>query len=293
MQKIIFYIIYPFLWLIAILPFPLFYFLSDCIYFFVYKIIRYRKKVVRNNIALALPHLSVKEQRKVEQKFYHHLCDMFLEMIKSITISKEEMKKRFTFSNIEVMHEYEKKNKSIILFYAHYASWEWSMTLGSHINYKGFGIYKKIRNPYFDKLAQNIRSKFDAVLIDTKSTIETINKNEQNSVLGVYGFISDQTPKKATAKHWTKFMGYTVPIYTGGEMLAKRHNMNVIYMKVEKVKRGYYNATFIPITDDNIAKLPEFEVSNIFMKEVEKQIYTAPEYYFWTHKRWKHRIKLG
>ncbi|UGS22713.1 lysophospholipid acyltransferase family protein [Flavobacterium channae] len=287
MQLLLFILIYPILWIISILPFPVFYLFSDFVCFLTYRVIGYRKKVVRNNIKLALPHLSDKERLAIERKFYSHMCDMFLEMIKTITISKKEMQKRFVFKNIELFHEYEKKNKSIVLFYAHYASWEWSIALGTHISFKGFGIYKKIRNPYFNKLVKDIRSHFDAVLIDTKSTTKTVTENQQNGILGVYGFISDQTPAKQRAKHWDSFMGYEVPIHTGGESLARNLDMNVLYMKVSKVKRGYYEATFIPITD-NIKTEPEFAVSSKFIKEVEKQIYEAPEFYFWTHKRWKH-----
>lgn len=288
MQFIIYLLVYPILWLVSILPFPVFYFLSDCIYVLVYRVIGYRKKVVRENLKLTLPHLSEAERLKVEKKFYKHMCDMFLEMIKTLTISKKEMQKRFTFTNLELFHEYEKKNKSIILFYAHYASWEWSIILGTHVNFKGYGIYKKIQNKYFDKLVKDIRSKFDAVLIDTKSTIKTVTENQQAGILGLYGFISDQNPVPHRTKYWDSFMGHIVPIHTGGESLAKSLNMNVLYMKVEKVKRGHYNATFIPITDD-AASMPEYEISRRFIKEVEKQIYEAPEYYFWTHKRWKHR----
>lgn len=288
MQRIVFYLVYALLWLISILPFPIFYFVSDCIFVIIYYIIGYRKKTVRANIELTLPHLSKKEKLQVEKKFYRHMCDMFMEMIKTISISKKEIQKRFVFKNIELFHEYEKKNKSIILFYAHYASWEWSIALGTYISFKGFGIYKKIRNPYFDKLVKDIRSHFDATLIDTRATTKTVTENQHKGVLGVYGFISDQTPAKQKAKYWDTFMGHEVPIHTGGESLARSLDMNVLYMKVSKVKRGYYEATFIPITD-NIKAEPKFEVSKKFIREVEKQIYEAPEYYFWTHKRWKHK----
>lgn len=288
MQFLLYILVYPILWIISILPFPIFYLFSDFVYLLVYRVIGYRKKTVRYNIALTLPHLSKQEQKKVEKAFYSHMCDLFLEMIKTLTISKKEIQKRFQFSNLELLQEYEQKNKSIILFYAHYASYEWSIALGPHTSYKGYGIYKKIQNKYFDGLVKKIRSKFDAVLIDTKNTVKDVIENENNGIRGIYGFISDQNPKPNRAHLWDKFMGYTVPIHTGGEMLAKKLDMNVLYMKIEKEKRGHYKATFIPLSD-NIQNEPEFEVSRKFIKEVEKQIYEAPEYYLWTHKRWKHK----
>jgi Kdo2-lipid IVA lauroyltransferase/acyltransferase len=290
MQLLIYIIIYPILWIISILPFPLFYLFSDFVCFIVYRLIGYRKKVVKNNIKLALPHLSEKERLKIEKKFYSHMCDMFLEMVKTISISQKEIEKRFTFSNMDVYYDLEKKNKSIALLCAHYASYEWVISMNYHINCKGFGIYKKLANPYFDKLVKRIRSKFRAELITTKETIPTIAENHKNNVLGLYGFASDQSPKANTAYHFTSFMGHVVPVHTGAEMLAKRFDMNVIFLRTKKVKRGYYEASF-ELLSDNAKSVPNYEITDKFLALVEQQIYEAPEYYLWTHKRWKNIVQ--
>ena len=278
---------YPFLWIISILPYRIFYLFSDFVCFLTYNIIGYRKKVVRNNIKLALPHLSDKERLVIEKKFYIHLCDMFLEMIKTISISQKEIEKRFTFSNMELYYELEKKNKSIALMCAHYASYEWVVSMNYYINFKGYGIYKKLANPYFDKLVKNIRSKFKAELITTKETIPTIKENYKKNVISLYGFASDQSPRLNSEHHSASFMGQIVPVHTGAEMLAKRFDMNVIFLRVKKVKRGYYEASFEVLSDD-VQSVPNYEITDKFLKLVEEQIYEAPEYYFWTHKRWKH-----
>ncbi|WP_333809502.1 lysophospholipid acyltransferase family protein [Flavobacterium sp.] len=287
MQLLVYIIIYPILWLISILPFPIFYLFSDFVCFLTYNIIGYRKKVVRANIKLALPHLSEKERLIIEKKFYSHMCDMFLEMIKTITITQKEIERRFSFSNMEVYYEMEKKNKSIALMCAHYASYEWVVSMNYYTNFKGFGIYKKLANPYFDKLVKRIRSKFKAELITTKQTIPTITENHKNHILGLYGFASDQSPKANAAYHWAPFMGHIVPVHTGAEMLAKRFDMNVIFLKVKKVKRGYYQASFEVLSED-VKSVPNYEITDKFLKLVEEQIYEAPEFYLWTHKRWKH-----
>ena len=287
MQLLVYILIYPILWIISILPFPVFYLFSDFVCFLTYNIIGYRKKVVRANIQLALPHLSDKERLTIEKKFYSHMCDMFLEMIKTITISQKEIEKRFTFSNMEVYYELEKKNKSIALMCAHYASYEWVVSMNYHINCKGFGIYKKLANPYFDKLVKRIRSKFKAELITTKETIPTIAENHKNQLLSLYGFASDQSPKAVSAYHWAPFMGHVVPVHTGAEMLAKRFDMNVIFLRTKKIKRGYYQASFEVLSDD-VKLVPNYEITDKFLKLVEEQIYEAPEFYLWTHKRWKH-----
>ena len=288
MQFLLYLFLYPLLWFLSILPFRVLYLFSDFVYLIIYYIIGYRKKTVRENIALALPHLSEKERLVIEKKSYQHMCDMFLEMIKTMSISESEMNKRFQFVNLEIYKELEKEGKSIALMCAHYASYEWVISINNKINFKGYAIYKRINNKYFDKLVRDIRSKFKANLITTKETIPTIRENFKNNVLGIYGFASDQSPKISSAFHWNTFMGVEVPVHTGAEMLAKKYDMNVVFLKVEKVKRGYYKAQF-KTPSKNVNEVPNYEITDEFLKLVEQQIHEAPEYYLWTHKRWKHR----
>jgi KDO2-lipid IV(A) lauroyltransferase len=213
---------------------------------------------------------------------------MFMEMIKTLTISSEEMNKRFVIKNIEVIKEYEEKGKSIMLIASHYASWEWLITLNQKISFQGVGVYKKLANKHFDKLVRDIRSKYNTKLVPTYETIPFISNNQKNGIHCVYGLASDQSPKVDRIFHWDSFMGVEVPVHTGPEMLSKKYDMTVVFAKVKKVKRGYYELTLIPISD-NPNSVPDFGITHTFIKEVEKQIYDAPEYYFWTHKRWKHR----
>ena len=288
MQFLLYIFLYPILWCISILPFRMLYIVSDGVYVFTYYIIGYRKKTVRENLALALPHLSEKERLIIEKKSFHHMCDVFLEMIKTLTISKSEMDKRYAFNNLEVYSNLEKKEKSIALLCAHYASYEWAVSMNSKITFEGFAVYKKINNRYFDKLVRDIRSKFKATLITTKETIPVIAANFRNNKLGLYGLISDQSPKLGAFFHWNKFMGIEVPIHTGGEMLAKKYDMNVIFLRTKKIKRGYYEASF-EVLSENAMEVPNYEITDQFLKLVEQQIYEQPEFYLWSHKRWKHR----
>jgi KDO2-lipid IV(A) lauroyltransferase len=205
-----------------------------------------------------------------------------------MTISKKEMDKRFEFTNLEVYLELEKKQKSIALMLAHYASYEWVISINEKITFESYAIYKRLNNPYFDKLVRKIRSKFKATLITTKETIPRIIENHRNKKLGLYGFASDQSPKVDSAFHWNQFMGINVPIHTGAEMLAKRYDMNMMFLKVKKVKRGYYKASF-EILSENTKEIPNYEITDQYLKLVEQQILEAPEYYLWTHKRWKHQ----
>lgn len=288
MQFLIFIIAFPLLWLISILPFRIFYWFSDFIYVIVYYIIGYRRKTVKENLAIALPHLTNKERLEIEKKSYHHLCDMFLEIIKTMSISAAEMNRRFVITNIDLVKEFEDKGKSTVLLASHYASWEWLLTINEKTKFKGIGVYKKIANKYFDKLIRDIRSKYNAELVETTDTITLIAENQRKGILSMYGLASDQSPKLNRAFHWDKFMGIEVPVHTGAEMLAKKYDLNVLFVKVKKVKRGFYEATFVPITE-NPRSVPDFGITIQYLREVEKQIEEAPEFYFWTHKRWKHK----
>ena len=288
MQLFVFLIFYPILWLVSMLPFPLLYLFSDAVYVVVYHGIGYRKKIVRDNLALALPHLSDQERLVIEKKFFHHLCDIFMEMAKTITISEKEIEKRYVLKNLDLYLDMEKKNKSIALVCAHYASYEWAVSMNRHTTFEGYGIYKKLANPHFDKLVKDIRNRFKATLITTRETIPTIKKNAISGHLGTYGFASDQSPQLSATYHWHRFMGIEVPVHTGAEMLAKRFDMNVIFLKTKKVKRGYYEATFEVLSLD-AKSVPNYDITDDFLSRVEKQIHEAPEFYLWTHKRWKHR----
>lgn len=287
MKLVLFLLTYPLLWLISILPFQLLYLLSDGAYLLIYYIIGYRKKTVRFNLKLAFPHLSNQERLVIEKKSFRHLCDMFLEVIKTMTISQTEMDKRFQFSNFEVYKDLEKKGKSIALVCAHYASYEWVISMNKYIGFKGYAIYKKIANPYFDTLLKNIRSKHKAYLITTKESIKVIENNHVNKRLCVYGFAGDQSPKLGKVRHWGTFMGVEVPTHTGAEMLSKRFDMNVIFLKVKRKKRGFYEAS-LEVLSENVKTVPNYQITDTFIQKVEEQILEAPEFYFWTHKRFKH-----
>ena len=291
MQLLVYLLIYPFIYLISILPFRLLYAFSDLIYLFVYRIFGYRTNTVRKNLKLVFPDKSEAELKIITKKFYHHLCDMMVEAMKSLTISEAQIKKRFTFTNVDVLQELESNNKSMILMCAHYANFEWIFILQTYMKSKGYAVYKRLANKYFDRLVKRIRAKYNSHLITTKETIPILIKSKKEGELTINGFISDQSPKKNKAFHWNEFMGIKVPVHTGAEMLAKRLDMSVAFLSIKKLKRGYYETTFHTITE-NPKEYTDYEITDIFLKLVEDQIHEAPEYYLWTHKRWKHRDKV-
>src|SRR5690606_28856791 len=291
MQFLAYILIYPFLWLISILPFRLFYAFSDVVCFLVYRLFGYRKSIVRSNLKMAFPNKTDAEIKHIEKKFYSHMCDLFLEMIKSLSISKKQLNKRFVITNQEALTHLEGLNKSIILMYGHNASYEWSVVTENYVTHKGIGIYKALANKYFDALARRVRSKYNTELVDTKKAIALITDHEQKGIKTINAFLSDQSPRAHKAYYWTKFMGIYAPCFTGAEMLAKKLDFSVAYMKIDKVKRGFYEAE-ISILAENPKDYKDYDITEKFTRTLEAQIYEKPEFYLWTHKRWKHKDRV-
>lgn len=291
MQLVVYLLVYPILWLVSKLPFKAIYFISTCFFYLLYYGIGYRKKVVQNNLKLVLPNKTEREILEIQKKFYRHICDMFLEMIKTLGITHEELQKRFVFTNVEVIHDLEAANKSVMAFFPHYASWEWTIALDPLIKSKGHAIYQPVGNKYFDKLVKDIRAKFGTTLLSTRQTPSVVRNNKRNNILSIYGILSDQSPMVGKASYWTSFMGIKVPVHVGAEVLAKKLDLPAVYIKVKKVKRGFYTGTFKVLAEEPNA-VEDYGITDAFLREVELAIEEAPEYYLWTHRRWKHRNKI-
>ena len=290
MNAFIYIISYPFLFLVSKLPFRSLYLLSDAVRILLFNFLGYRKQVIMNNLKLALPHLTDKERNTIKKSFQRHFCDLFLEIIKSMGMSKKEMLKRFQIKNIEVLTQFEKQNRSAFIICGHYASWEWMMSLGYHMKHVGYGLYKPIGNPYFDKLIKKIRSKHNAYMIPIQTAISIITAKEQNNERGVYGFASDQSPRPKPLSYWRSFMGIEVPVYTGAERLARSLNIPVLFGKINRVKRGFYEVEFKVISDQS-ASTKEYFITDTFTTWLEEQITADPSQYLWTHKRFKYARK--
>ena len=288
MQLLIYILVYPFLWILSILPTMVLYRFSNFLFFIVYYLFKYRKKVVRENLRLCFPKKSLHEIKTIEKKFFRHLCDMFVESIKSISISEAEMRERYKFTNIEEVNKIEAANKSILLMCAHYGSWEWIFIIQKYVNTDGYAIYKKIENKYFDQLIRKIRAKYNTNLITNKETFNSMREHKRLGKKGIYGFLSDQSPKLKSAYYWREFMNIKVPVHTGAEKLAKELDLAIVFFKTKKVKRGYYETTFKTVTL-NPNEFENYQITDLFINYLEDMIKEEPSHYLWTHKRWKHR----
>ncbi|MET2985215.1 lysophospholipid acyltransferase family protein [Aureibaculum conchae] len=291
MQFLSYIIVYPFIWLLSILPFRILHFISDGFYYLLYYVVGYRKKVVFNNIKLAFPEKSDKEISHIAKKSYRHFIDVFVEIIKLFTISKKQLVKRYKIGNIDILKNLENQSRSSILMGGHYANWEWIFLLNTKLKYNGYAIYKKIKNKYFDKKIRETRGRFNTNLVSTKNTFSVITKNKKENILSLYGFLGDQSPRVGKTHYWSHFLGVdNLPIHTGAELLAKKHDLPVVFFKTKRIKRGYYEVNFELITD-NPKSFKDYDITDIYLRKVEEQVKEAPEFYFWTHNRFKHQGK--
>lgn len=279
---------YPLLWGISKLPYRLFYGVSDVAFWWVYHVIGYRKKVVYTNLRQAFPEKSDREIKQIRKKFYHHFCDLFLEMAKTISITSEELKKRFVLKNPEEIKRLEAKGKSYIIMLGHYNSYEWITALKLQgASFKAYGVYKRLKNRSFDKMIHDSRGRFGSHMLDKNDVIRQMIRNQREGIKAVYGMIADQAPKGGRSKYWRPFLGREVPVFIGSEVAAKKLDFAVTYLKIEKVRRGYYQAELIPLTNTP-KEFPDYQLTDRYFEMLQTQIRKEPANYLWTHKRWKH-----
>lgn len=288
MNLLVYILVYPFIWMISRLNFTSIYLISDLLYYILYYIFSYRKKVVRKNLELAFPEKSKMERRRIERENFRNLTDIFLETFKSNNIKEKDLRERFKFKNPELLEKIYNNNQEVIVMCSHYCSWEWVFVIEKITKFKINAIYKQLSNKYFDKWTKDRRSQYGANMITTKETYREVSRLSKLKSLNFYGFASDQSPKKSKAVYWGNFLNNWVPIHTGAEIIAKKYNIAIVFMDVQKVKRGYYEASFSLITDKPNS-FKKFELTEKYIELVEKQVRNKPEYYTWTHRRFKHR----
>ncbi|WP_310993037.1 lysophospholipid acyltransferase family protein [Aequorivita marina] len=288
MQKLLYILAYPILWLLSKLPMGILYFKSSALYFLVYYIVGYRKKVVKDNLALAFPEKTQQERDRIAKGFFKHLCDVIFETIKAFTISEKEIRKRFVVTNAEILDSYYENDRSILLMAGHYGNWEWSGILNKLMKHQAHAVYKPLDSKQFDALIKKTREHFGGIIVSNKKIVTVLFRKWKKGIKTLTYILSDQTPKMGAFKHRDNFMGIDVPVFTGTEELAKKMDFSVLYLKVEKVKRGYYTATFVPLADKP-KDYPNFQITRLFFDTLEDQIREKPEYYLWSHKRWKLR----
>lgn len=288
MSKIGFYIFYAFAWTISFLPMSVLYVISDFFYLIIYKIFGYRKKVVRENLKNSFPKKTDKELYQIEKKFYHHLIDIFVEVIAIQHMSEAEIMKRNKFVSNDIAEELINKNIGTIGVLGHYNNWEWLNSLQLYSKYQGLAIYKPLTDKNFEKYMNNIREKWGAKAVPMHETLRKLIQLKKENILPFVMLVSDQSPTKNEINYWTTFLNQETPVFLGVEKIAQKFNYAVVFVKMTKIKRGYYQTELILITDKP-KETKEFEITEKHVAILEDLINEQPEYWIWSHRRWKHK----
>ena len=279
-------VLYILFYIISLFPLWYLYILSDILYLFAYKIYGYRKEIVYNNLSKSFPNKNNNEIIEIQDKFYRHFFDIIIESVKSISAKKDFFKKRVRFKNKEIFNKYNDLEKSVILAVSHYGNWEWGILgISINTNQKIVGVYKEINTKFFDNLMMKIRSKFGAKLIEMNQTPRYIIENKGKCM--IIGLLADQSPTKNESNYWEIFLNQETPVYTGPEKISKKMNYPVIFCSMNKIKRGKYEVLIEELCI-NPLNTNDGEITSLYLQKIEDKIKEKPEYWLWTHRRWKH-----
>ena len=291
-QALVYYTTIPFIYFFSILPWSLLFVISDFFFVIFYFIIGYRRKIVRMNLSNSFPEKSAEELREIEFRFYRYFIDITFEMFKLFTISSEQKLKRCKIDEKtqSLTDELYSKKRNVVLVMGHYGNWEYAPSgLPLQSDYQSYVIYHPLSNPYFDRLMSRMRTSTGCKLYTMAGTLKGMisNKNEIN----VTAFLSDQSPDPNTAT-WCQFLNQDTAVFNGSEKIARKLNMAVFYGSLERVKRGYYILHSKLICED-ASKTQVGEITESHLRLLENDIRKAPEFWLWTHRRWKHKRPEG
>ena len=286
MENFKFYLLYYSMGALSLLPWWVLYLLSDFFYV-VIRIVGYRNSVILENLRYSFPEKSEKEIRKIRNKFYKHFADLFVEVIKLQTMSEKTFKKRMFFENIDYPNKIYDQDRDILVAMGHYCNWEWVGAANLVLKHQGGAIYKPLKSKVFDRYMYTIRSNTDGSVFPMKTVFRDLLKMKRDGRRYIIGVIADQTPAGGQIQHYTCFLNQRTPVHMGLEKMAVKFNDVVVYARIEKVKRGYYKVTFIPLFE-NAKETEEYEVIDTVMKYIEEDIRNKPELWLWSHRRWKH-----
>ena len=272
---------------LAILPKKLLYTFSDMLFLVGYKLLGYRKKVVFKNLSNAFPEKSSREIKQTANQFYRHLCDVLTEDMAMLNMKPSRLKQFVTIKNLDVIDRLYQKDKNITAMIGHYGNWELLTTASLHTPYTILSVYKPLKNGFFDRKIYEMRKRFDEIPVPMKQAYKYIAGYEQSGRKYIAGLVADQSPMRRNINFRTTFLNQDTPFFTGAERMAIRFNHAVIFTAVKKRKRGYYEIEFIHMLDE-AAHTQEGEITEMYARQLEKLIREQPQYWLWSHRRWKH-----
>ena len=286
MERVSYYIFIFFTRLFVLVPFWVLYLFSNILYFLLYYIIPYRKKVIRQNIYRSFPDQDQVGQIKIIKGFYRNLCDLLVEWVKGQTLSKKDLLERYVFVNPEVLNDLFSKGQDVLCVGAHYANWEWGiMAAPLQLKHKLIAFYKPLTNKLIDSYIRQNRKKWGAELVAKQNVRRVFNAKKDKP--NAYFFGADQSPSNPKGSHWMNFLNQDTACIKGSEFFARRYRLPVVYFDIQRIRRGYYTAKLKVIEDDSVNTAPG-EITENFMHTLEQIILKKPEDYLWSHRRWKH-----
>ncbi|MEE4213790.1 MAG: lysophospholipid acyltransferase family protein [Bacteroidales bacterium] len=288
MKAVIFYIFSAVNRVLTLLPLRVLYGFSPLFYFILYHLTGYRKQVVMNNLSNAFPEKSGKELKTTAKKFYRHLSDLFIEVLKLQHMKASEIRERYKLINPELFDKELKEGRSTIAVFGHYGNWEWIISLPLSIQYRTIMVYKPLSNKYFDRYFHRFRSQYGVELVQMAKTGRTLYRYEEEGINTLVGLLADQTPPRREIQYWTKFLNQDTPVYLGIEKLSNKFNMTVVFLHIDKVRRGYYEIR-PEIISAQASELAPYELTEKHVSLLEEQIKRRPELWLWSHRRWKHK----
>ncbi|MBX0332824.1 lysophospholipid acyltransferase family protein [Pontibacter sp. HSC-14F20] len=274
---------------LSLLPLPVLYLLADFLFVLVYYVIGYRKKVVLQNLRNSFPEKSEQEIQGIARAFYRQFPDLIVEILKLASMDAAEMRRRIVFSNQEVLDDYVQRGGTVITMGSHSGNWEWILSAGAvQFGFPAEGVYKPLKNEFFEEFMLYLRGRLGARLIKMKDTMRDFVRNRKTP--RVVAMLSDQTPPYGEIQFWTTFLNQDTPFFVGAEKLAHAFGCPVLFLDVERIKRGHYCLTF-DVLSDGTTKPGEgtFLITEGFARKLETSIRRNPANYLWTHKRWKHK----
>lgn len=284
------FIVIPIIYLLSYLPMPVLYLKSTGFYFLVYYVLGYRKKVVLMNLRNSFPDKTEKEINQICKQFYKHFCDVIFETIKTASISKEELIKRCTYTENAktIFNEYASKKQTIVAVMGHCGNWEWNaLSYQTQFDQELLGVYHPLSNKAFDAFIFKWRNRFGGSFIPLREFYPFLVSNKHKNF--TIGLIADQSAPPESA-FWTKFLEQDTAVFNGPEKIAKKFNYPIVYVRVIKTKRGYYELDVKKITDEPKNFAPG-ELSQLHVNCLEENIKAQPYNWLWSHKRWKHKRK--
>ena len=288
MKKVLTHIIFFSLKIISFFPLWYLFLWSGILYFIIYYLLGYRRKVVRTNLTNSFPQKNPAQLLKIEKEYYRHLCDLVFESIWCLSASRKQMKKRCAMVNIHLVEHYYKKQQDMVFLLGHVGNWEWaSLAFTAYDVHQLLPLYKPVKNKTANEIFLKLRSRFGARLIPMMQIGREINTTFETPV--GFAFIADQSPMPEHA-HWTNFLNQETCFFNGYDKIARKKGYPVFFCHVNKIKRGYYEVKFEELTSD-ASTLKQDETTEMYARHLESNILEAPAFWVWSHRRWKHKKK--